>query len=47
MRLQAVEASQVPDLRLAVAHNEIGIAWVMTGEYKNAIATFESSIGVY
>lgn len=47
MRLQAFEESAIPDLRLAVAHNEIGIAWVMTGEYDNAIAAFKSSIQVY
>lgn len=47
MRLQAFEENGIPDLRLAVAHNESGIAWVMTGEFDNAIAAFKSSIQVY
>jgi hypothetical protein len=45
MRHQVVEMGGVPDLRLAVVHNAIGIAWVMTGEYENATAAFKSSIG--
>lgn len=47
MRLQACEQGSIPDLRLAVAHNEIGIAWVMNGQYNTAIDAFQDSIRVY
>lgn len=47
MRLKAYESSGVPDERLAIAHNEIGIAWVMNGKYDDAILAFKSSIEVY
>jgi hypothetical protein len=44
-----VEMGGVPDSRFAAAHysNAIGIAWVMTDEYENAIAAFKRSIVDY
>ncbi|KAF2232579.1 tetratricopeptide repeat domain-containing protein [Viridothelium virens] len=47
MRLKVFEASGHSDIRLAIAHNEMAIAWVMNGQYKNAIQAFENSIKVY
>lgn len=46
-RLEATSASGLQDIRLAVAHNEIGIAWVMNLEYERAIDDFGKSINVY
>jgi hypothetical protein len=47
MRLKVTETSGTPDIRLAVAHNEVGIAWVMNHEYDKGIAAFHSSIAIY
>jgi tetratricopeptide (TPR) repeat protein len=47
MRLQATQESGVSDLRLAVAHNQMGMSWVMAGEQDTAIAAFKSSIQIY
>ncbi|KAL9078237.1 MAG: hypothetical protein Q9157_002855 [Trypethelium eluteriae] len=47
MRLKSFEASGRNDIRLAIAYNEMAIAWVMNGQYQNAIQAFESSIKVY
>lgn len=47
MRLKAYESSGIADVRLAIAHNEIAIAWVMNGMYDQAISAFKSSIDVY
>ncbi|KAL9095194.1 MAG: hypothetical protein Q9165_002450 [Trypethelium subeluteriae] len=47
MRLKAFEVSGQSDIRLAIAHNEMAIAWVMNGQYENAIQAFQDSITVY
>ena len=47
MQLHAFEETGKTDLRLAVAHNEISIAGMMTDEYDNAIAVFKSFIEMY
>lgn len=46
-RLEAANTSGCQDIRLAVAHNEIGIAWVMNREYERAIDDLKKSINVY
>lgn len=47
LRLEAYKATDEYDIRLAIAHNEYGIALVMNRQYKEAIVEFETSIAVY
>ncbi|KAK3935064.1 tetratricopeptide repeat domain-protein [Diplogelasinospora grovesii] len=47
MRLEALASTGKGDIRLAIAHNEYGIALVMNGDYGKSIAAFERSIEVY
>lgn len=47
LRLEAFATTSNGDIRLAIAHNEIAIAWVMNHEYHKAIEQFEASISVY
>ena len=47
LRLRASERSGIKDLRLAVAHNEIGIAWVMNGQRERGLAAFLESISIF
>ncbi|KAM5471339.1 hypothetical protein MauCBS54593_003679 [Microsporum audouinii] len=47
LRLKASLSTGVKDIRLAIAHNEYGIALVMNHEYEKAIAEFNTSIEVY
>lgn len=44
---QAVEDGQPPTIRLAVAHNEHGLALMMNGECENAAEKFEQAIAIY
>ncbi|KAI0436327.1 hypothetical protein F4803DRAFT_542680 [Xylaria telfairii] len=47
LRLEAHSVSQKNDIRLAIAHNEIGIAWIMNHNYEEGLAEFHKSILVY
>lgn len=47
MRQQAFEKSQTPDLRLAVAYNQIATGWMMSGNFEAAIDACKNSIRVY
>nr|OQO18269.1 hypothetical protein B0A51_13883 [Rachicladosporium sp. CCFEE 5018] len=47
LRLCIFEATGTLDLRLAVAHNEVGIAWVMNGQHQNGVTAFKRSIEVF
>ncbi|KAF2116999.1 tetratricopeptide repeat domain-containing protein [Lophiotrema nucula] len=47
MRKRTAEETREQDLRLAIAHNEFGIALVMNGQYKEAVEAYETSIEVY
>lgn len=47
LRLQISESSGVQDIRLAVAHNELGIAYIMNNQYDSGIEAFNKSIRVY
>lgn len=47
MRLKIFDDTGMPDIRLAIAHNEIAIAWVMNREYDKGIAAFQESIRIY
>lgn len=46
-RLQIAEETQIRDVRLAVAYNEIGIAKMMSKELDEAETYFENAIEVY
>ena len=47
LRLQALKEGDPPGIRLAVAHNERGIAWMMNGKYEKAAQEFEEGISIY
>ncbi|KAK0102667.1 hypothetical protein ONS95_006270 [Cadophora gregata] len=47
LRIKAVADDEPPGIRLAVAHNERGIAWMMNGAYDKAAAEFKEGISVY
>lgn len=47
MRLKIYDESEVPDLRLAIAHNEYAIALVMNGDFEGAVTAFTHSIDVF
>lgn len=47
MRLETSSSTGKNDIRLAIAHNEYGIALVMNNEYEKSIAAFKTSIDVY
>lgn len=47
LRLQAINDGEFPGIRLAVAHNERGIALMMNGEYEKAAEEFHEGITIY
>ncbi|KMK56922.1 tetratricopeptide repeat domain-containing protein [Aspergillus fumigatus Z5] len=47
LRLETSSSTGKNDIRLAIAHNEYGIALVMNNEYEKSIAAFKTSIDVY
>lgn len=47
LRIQISESSGTQDIRLAVAHNELGIAYIMNNQYEPGMLAFQKSIEVY
>lgn len=47
LRREVFRETGKEDIRLAIAYNEIAIAWVMNREYEKAIEQFGASIDVY
>ena len=47
IRLKKQERNMKPDLRLGIAHNQMGTAWMMMGDFEKTALAFQEAIDTY